>query len=102
MVYIFRDIAELSYAEIAEVVEKKEPAVRQIITRAQRTVRNFLNNNCSLYNPQGECNCKYQAAVQGINLADEYQKLGRTLERITFLQRAEMALPRKNYWEKLL
>ncbi len=52
LAHIFRDIAELEYGEIAEILGKDEPAIRQTISRTRKKLNSFLDDKCTLYNPR--------------------------------------------------
>lgn len=99
---ILKDIAECSYEEIASIVEKEEPAVRQIISRNRRKLQFFMNDLCTIYNPQGRCRCRINKLVREIDLAREYEKVRRIVGKVAFFKQAELVLPGKNYWESLL
>lgn len=100
--YIFRDVAQLSYSEIAAVLGKEELGVRQIISRSRRKLKNFLNDECLLYNPKGSCRCRMRGMVEKINLAAEYEKIRTSVNQVYFFRCSEQAMPGKNYWEKYL
>ncbi len=100
--FIFRDISGLSYQEIAAVLEKDETTVRQMISRSRRKLKNFLNNECLLHNPDGNCKCRMKNLVLQIDLPEEYRKLRRTVHHINLYRESEQVLPKKNYWEKII
>ena len=102
LAHIFRDVAELSYAEIATILEKNEAAVRQMVTRSRKRINSFLTERCTIYNPAGDCRCRIGKHVNEVNLAAEYQKIGEMVHRINFYKKSEMVLPGKNFWESLL
>lgn len=99
--YIFRDIAQVSYPEIAEIIDKEELTVRQIISRSRRKLKNFLNNECQLYNPKGSCQCRMRKMALKVNLPAEYEKIRTSVNQINFFRKSEQIMPGKNYWEKL-
>lgn len=98
LAYILRDISMLSYQEISEVLEKDAGTVRQMISRARRKLRNFLNDECVFCNPEASCKCKMSKWVQEVNLPDEYKKLKEIANRINLYKASERLLPQKNYW----
>ena len=102
LAYIFRDMAQLPYPEIARILDKDEPTVRQAISRGRRKLRNFLKDECALFNPHGSCRCRMKRWVQQIKLPQEYQKLRQTIHSVNIWQESETVLPGKNYWEKYL
>lgn len=101
MAYIFRDMTRLSYSDIAYILGKDEAAIRKMLSRSRRKLRNFLNNECALFNPDGNCQCRMKRWVKEIELPQEYQKLRHTVQRINLLCESEQVLPRKNYWMSL-
>ncbi len=101
-VYLLRGLASLPFAEIAEIVERDEPAVRKAHSRAQAKVRRFLEGNCSLYNPDGGCRCKMSAPLREADAAGEYRRIRELSSRIRFLEAAESFYPPKDYWKGLL
>lgn len=102
LAYIFRDMAQLSFDELAQIFEKDPQALRQIVSRARKKLRRFLNDECALFNPQGSCHCRMRRWVDEIELPAEYQRLRRTVHRLNLYRESETILPRKNYWEKYL
>lgn len=100
LAYIMRDIAGLSYEEIGDVFEKTEPAVRKNISRSRNKLRRFLQMECYLFNPEGNCKCRMKDAVKEINLDKEFYKLRQTVYKMRFFKEAEKILPRKNFWKK--
>lgn len=98
LVYIFRDIAELDYSEIAQILEIDENNVRKIVSRSRAKLNKFLNNECALNNPDGSCNCRMKRWVTQINLHEEYQKLYKTLRNVSTFKASEKILPTANYW----
>ena len=69
-------------------------------SRSKKKIKNFLNDQCYLYNPNGKCNCRIKAHVEDVNLKNEFQKIKKTIKKINFFQINERVLPKKNYWEK--
>jgi RNA polymerase sigma factor (sigma-70 family) len=102
LIFIFRDIAQLPYGEIAEIMEKDEDAVRKAVSRSRRKLRSFLNNECVLDNPESSCKCRMSKWVKEINLQNEYKKLQQSVTRINFFKASEMILPQKKYWENYI
>ncbi len=102
LAHIFRDVAELDYAEIAGILEKDEAAVRQMVSRSRKRINSFLRDRCAVYNPQGDCRCRIKKHVDAVNLAAEYEKIDTMVRRINFYRKSEQVLPGKNFWENLL
>ncbi len=87
---VFRDITELPYEDIADIMEKDATALRQEISRNRRKLKSFLTDHCTLFNPTGNCRCRMKRLVREIDLAKEYEKIRETV------------LPKKNYWKNIL
>ena len=102
LAHIFRDIAELDYAEIAAILGRNEASVRQMVTRSRKRINSFLSEKCTLYNPAGDCRCRIKKHVGEVNLAGEYRKIGEMVGRVNFYRKSELVLPGKNYWKNLL
>lgn len=102
LAYILRDGAQLPYKTIAKIMDKKEATVRKIVSRARKKLKNFLNNQCTLYNPEGDCNCRIKKLVEDINLAEEYEKIDKIIDKASFYAKSDKILPGKNYWKKFL
>ncbi len=98
LIYILKDVVQLSHAEISEIMEKEEPSVRQILSRVHKKLRNFLNNECVLYNPQGACHCRMKKWVVEVNLPQEYDRLRSLASSLNLYLASEKVLPGKNYW----
>lgn len=82
ILYAFHDIVQLSYKEITAIVNKDETLIRQKISRARRRIKYFLNNECVLYNPKGECKCRIKTIVVHLNLPNEYNKLRKKINTL--------------------
>jgi len=102
LAHIFRDVVELEYGEIAGILEKDETAVRQMVSRSRKRISSFLSERCAIYNPDGDCRCRIGKHVGEVNLAAEYQKIGKMVRRVNFYKKSEMILPGKNYWKNFL
>lgn len=95
--YIMRDITNLSYDNISKIFDKSEPAIRKNISRSRKKLRMFLNDECYLYNPEGDCQCRMKEAIKDIDLVSEYRGLRDTADRIDMYGISEELFPRKNY-----
>lgn len=102
LAYVLRDLALLSHEEIARILDKDAPAVRQVISRARRKLRRFLNDECALFNPRGSCRCRMKKWVEEVNLPREYAKLRALSRHGSLVRESEIVLPGKNFWEKYL
>lgn len=102
LAYLFKDVAQLSYEVIAEILDKKEATVRKMVSRSRNKLEKFLNKQCTLYNPEGQCNCRMKKLVKDINLEQEYKKIKDLINKVNFYLVSEEILPTKNYWEKYI
>jgi len=99
---LLKDIAELSYEDVATVLGKEEAAVRQMVSRNRRKLQYFMNDLCILSNPSGTCRCRMKKLVRAINLPQEYEKVRRIVGKASFFKQSEMVLPSKDFWKNLL
>ena len=102
MIYIFRDVVQLPFDEIAAIIGKDEPTVRKTLSRSRTKLRSFLNGNCRIFNPNSECKCRMNTLLEGIDLPTEYQRIRDIGKRISIFRQVEEVLPTKNYWENLV
>lgn len=101
LAYLLRDVAELDYADVAQVLEVQPDAARQMVSRARRKLRRFLSGHCSLANPSGPCRCRMRRHVTEIDLPAEYARLRRTVGRVRVFRESEQILPTRDYWLEL-
>lgn len=102
LAYILRDIAGLSYSEMADVFKNKSTTLRKLVSRSRGKLRAFLSNECYLYNPGGDCKCRMKKYVKGVNLHREYRKLKRASSLAEFFRKSGEILPEKNFWLELI
>jgi RNA polymerase sigma factor (sigma-70 family) len=102
LTFLFKDLAALSYEEISKIMEMSEVNVRKISSRSKSKVENFMNENCFLYNPDGNCKCRIKKEILKIDLQKEYEKCRKIVGLADFFIKFEKELPRKNYWERFL
>jgi RNA polymerase sigma-70 factor (ECF subfamily) len=98
LVYIFRDVAGLSYGDIAQIYRVDEQTVRQIVSRTRKKLRNFLKDECALFNPKGTCRCRMSKWVDDLDLPQEYGKLRSVARSANVYLESEKVMPGKNYW----
>jgi RNA polymerase sigma factor (sigma-70 family) len=102
LIFLFRDIAELTDSEIAQIMDFKEENVRQIAFRSREKVKSFMQKDCVLKNPQGNCRCRISKHVKSVELDKEYSKLSKAAGLIDLFKKFDKELSRKNYWEKII
>ena len=83
-------------------MEMKEDNIRQISSRSLSKIKNFMNDTCPLYNPEGTCKCRICKQVASIDFEQEYSNVHKMVRLADLYQKFEKELPRKNYWEKFL
>lgn len=97
LAYILRDINLVAYAEIAEILGRDEAGVRKMVSRSRNKLRNFLNDECILKNPNSKCKCRMSKWVKEVHLQEEYQKLRQAVNKINFYRASEIILLQKDY-----
>ncbi len=102
LIFLFRDIAEINDSEIAQIMDLKEENVRQIAFRSREKVKSFMQKDCVLLSPQGNCRCRISKHVKSVELDKEYGKLSKAAGLIDIFKKFDRELPRKNYWKKII
>lgn len=66
LVFILGEIFQVSDEVGAEIAEVSPVNFRQIISRARKSLYEYLRDNCSLINPENDCKCirKTRAFIQ--------------------------------------
>ena len=101
MIYLMRLLTELPYQELGEILESEPETLRQRFCRASRRISNFLNDHCTLYNPEGRCRCKIDKPIRYLDLQEEYRKIRNASRRTLSLHRAGEYHRIRNLWEDL-
>jgi RNA polymerase sigma factor (sigma-70 family) len=102
LIFLFRDLADLSYMEISKIMEISEANIRKILSRSRKKVKNFMTDNCIFYNPEGNCSCRIRKEIISVDLHKEYAVLAKAAQLVEFYKKFDEELPRKNYWEKVI
>jgi len=102
LIYILKEICRLSYTDLETVTEIPSTVLRKRITRTRKKLKNFLDDECLLYNPRGTCNCRMKPYVREINLEKEFQRIREIVKHVGFFSLSHRLLPKKNYWEKFI
>jgi len=102
LVFLFRFVVDLSYPQIAGIMQKSEPAVRQLASRARRTVGRFLSGECGLTRPGATCRCRNDRWVKETHLQARFARLGRVVQLAELYRNAGKVFPGRNYWEGML
>jgi RNA polymerase sigma factor (sigma-70 family) len=102
LIYLLHEAAGLDSREIAEILPVSDTAVRKKMSRSRRKLHSFLNNQCILYNPEGNCKCRIIKSVNKINLQKEFQKIKTDIHEISFLRQCDEILStNKTFFHKL-
>lgn len=101
LAYIFRDMAELEYGEIAAMLEVDECNVRKMVSRSRARLNRFLKRECALANPGAPCRCRMRECVERVDLPDAYRNLRATLGKVSVFRISQQKLPSFNYWKEM-
>jgi RNA polymerase sigma-70 factor (ECF subfamily) len=97
LLYVLYDIAGLPYREISMIMTEQESTVRKKVSRSRKKLHNFLNEECVLFKPDGNCACRMKKHVVGVDLPSEYQKLKKTVKEIHFFRETRQILAIKDH-----
>lgn len=100
LIFLFKEIAYFSYADIGTIMETSEENVRKIASRSKKKMKNFMEHNCILFNPSGNCRCRIKRHIVDLYLHREYEKAMNIAELATFFRKFDQELPQKDYWLK--
>lgn len=75
MLYILRDIGELEYNVISEILEDSPANLRQRILRIRKRLKNIISNECILENPNANCKCRNFKRIKEMQLDKEFEML---------------------------
>jgi RNA polymerase sigma factor (sigma-70 family) len=102
LIYLLNEVAGLDSKEIAGILPVTDTAIRKKMSRSRTKLHSFLNNQCILYNPEGNCKCRMIKNVNKINLQKEFQKIKNDIHEISFLgQCDEILSTNKTFFHKL-
>jgi RNA polymerase sigma factor (sigma-70 family) len=96
LVFIFRFVVGLPYAEIARIMSSEEAAVRQAASRARRLVHGFVVSDCAFGG--GRCRCGMDAIVRRAGISAEFERLSSLVRKASAYRLAEEILPRADFW----
>ena len=102
LAFIFRDVTELSYPEIARIMKTEETTVRKQISRARKRIKNFLNGECGLTRPGAICKCRMNRHIHAMKLPEEFQKLRDLTDKVNLIKESREIFPQFNYWKQYL
>ena len=101
MIYLMRLLTGLPYQELGGILESEPAVLRQRYSRASRRINSFLNDHCTLYNPDGRCRCKLNKPIRYLDLQQEYRSIRDASRRTLSLHRAGDYHRIRNLWEEL-
>jgi RNA polymerase sigma factor (sigma-70 family) len=102
LILLFREVAELPFPQIAEVMEISDENARQVHARSWKKVRRFMERDCFLFNPQGRCRCRIQHHLREIDTRHVWSGLREAMELVDFYREFDRELPRRSYWEEIV
>ena len=70
--------------------------MNEIPSFLRNKLRNFLNDECILKNPNAKCKCRMSKWVKEVHLQEEYQKLSQTVNKINLYRASEIILTKNN------
>lgn len=97
LLYVLYDIACLPHREIAVIMDENESTIRKKVSRSRKKLYNFLNEECALFKPDGNCSCRMKKHVVDVDLPSEYQKLKKTVKDIHFYRESRQILAIKDH-----
>ena len=92
LIYLLYDLIGLDSQEISEILAISDAAIRKKMSRSRQKLHSFLNDQCLLYNPAGECKCRMLKNVVKINIHKEFQKIKDDIKEISFLRQCDEKL----------
>lgn len=102
LVFIFRFVVGLPYAEIARIMDKTEESLRQAASRARRLVGSFIEGDCGLSRKGAKCLCRNDRWIKATELQARFARLGRAVQIAVLYRNAGLVFPARNYWAELL
>jgi hypothetical protein len=58
LAFILNVLLDLPLEQVASIIDKSENATRILVHRSKQNIKNFLCNNCSLYDSKNTCRCE--------------------------------------------
>ena len=89
LIYLLYNGAGLNSKEISSLFDSTDIAIRKKISRSKDRLHNFLNKQCILYNPEGNCKCRMVKNVKKINLQNEFKKTKADIDKLSFIQQCD-------------
>jgi len=100
LVLLFRIFSPLKYDKLSQVFQKSEAAVRKSFSRSSRKIRNFLNRQCYIFNPQAPCRCKLTEPMKYSLAREHYDRILEQSRSIMGIKKLEDFYKNENLWIK--
>lgn len=101
LVFILREISGLAYDEISGIILKEEAALRKTHSRSRAKIKNYMTDNCPIFNPEGKCRCRIKRHLASSELLSEFQSLLSEVKSIEIFRIADIVIPLENFWKKV-
>jgi RNA polymerase sigma factor (sigma-70 family) len=92
LIYLLFDVANLKSIEIADILTLSDLVVRKKMSRSRKKLHSFLNNQCILYNPGGNCKCRMVKNVIKMDIPKEFQRIKKDIQEMSFLSQCNAIL----------
>lgn len=102
LIFLFKEYLDLSYEQVSKIMDLSEDNVRQISSRSLKKIRSYMNKDCILLNPLGNCGCRIKNVIKSIDYDKKYGQIADAFRLVDFYNKFDRELPRKNYWIKFL
>jgi len=97
--FLFRHTAELSFEDIAAILDTTVANVRQLFSRARRTLARFLSSDCAYARPTNTCRYGMDRSLQATGLKETFVRLGSFGSLVEAYRVHPKAMPGRNEWE---
>lgn len=101
IIVIFRYLLDLSFEEIARIVDMNEPAVRQAANRGKKRLADFLENECGIFREATVCRCGLEKYLDQTTFRSDMLATRTIAQKARKLQNEGKSFPPIEYWEKL-
>ena len=102
LAFLFRYTADLTYQEIAAILDTSVQNARQLYSRSRTLIGNFMNNNCAYAKPHATCRCGMEKWVRSSQLDKAFERLGSFGRAVEAYKIHPRLMPGPNYWESYI
>lgn len=92
LIYLLHDAAGLNSKDISSILGISDDSIRKKMSRSRKKLNSFLNNQCILYNPKGNCKCRIVKSVIKSNIPEEFERIKRDIENVSFVNQCNEVL----------